>query len=84
MLYHVGDAALAVERQHYASHDYNAMPQGIAALPAKEGTFLFYSGRVSTDQVARFTSSALHPVSRAIAAPYIKDMFKKLQAKAKQ
>jgi hypothetical protein len=82
MLYHVGEAALAVERQYYASHDYNAMLQGIAALPTKEGTFLFYIGRVSTDQVAGFTSAALHPVSRAIAAPYIKDMFRDLQKRA--
>ena len=60
------------------------MLQGIAALPTKDGTFLFYIGRVSTDQVSGFTSSALHPVSRAITAPYIKDMFKSLQAKQKK
>jgi hypothetical protein len=82
MLYHVGEAALAVERQYYASHDYNAMLQGVAAIPTKEGSFLFYIGRVSTDQVAGFTSTALHPVSRAIAAPYIKDMFRDLQKRA--
>jgi hypothetical protein len=81
MLYHVGDAAFAVERHYYTSHDYNSMLQGIAALPTKDGTFLFYIGRVSTDQVAGFGSSALHPVSRAITAPYIKDMFEKLQSK---
>jgi hypothetical protein len=81
ILYHIGDAAMAVERQYYASHDYNSMLQGIAALPTKEGMFLFYIGRVSTDQVAGFTSAALHPVSRAIAAPYIKDMFRDLQTK---
>ena len=82
MLYHVGEAVFAVERQYYASHDYNAMLQGVAAIPTKEGSFLFYIGRVSTDQVAGFTSAALHPVSRAIAAPYIKDMFRSLQDKA--
>ena len=82
ILYHVGDAAMAVERQYYASHDYNSMLQGIAVIPTKEGMFLFYIGRVSTDQVAGFTSAALHPVSRAIAAPYIKDMFRDLQARA--
>ena len=82
MMYHSGDAVFAVERQYYTSHDYNSMLQGIAALPTKDGTFLFYIGRVSTDQVAGFTSSALHPISRAITAPYIKDMFKKVQAKA--
>jgi hypothetical protein len=84
ILYHVGDAAMAVERQYYASHDYNSMLQGIAAIPTKEGMFLFYVGRVSTDQVAGFSSAALHPVSRAITAPYIKDMFKDLQAKVKK
>jgi hypothetical protein len=82
MLYHVGDAALAIERHYYTSHDYNSMLQGIAALPTKDGTFLFYIGRVSTDQVAGFGSSALHPVSRAITAPYIKDMFREVQTKA--
>ena len=82
MLYHVGDAALAIERHYYTSHDYNSMLQGIAVLPTKDGTFLFYIGRVSTDQVAGFGSSALHPVSRAITAPYIKDMFREVQTKA--
>jgi hypothetical protein len=81
MLYHVGDAALAVERHFYASHDYNSMLQQVAALPTKDGTVLFYTGRVSTDQVAGLTASMLHPVSRAIAAPYLKDMFLKIQAK---
>ncbi len=81
LLYHMGDAALAVERHYYTSHDYNSMLQGIAALPTKDGTFLFYIGRVSTDQVAGFGSSALHPVSRAITAPYIKDMFRDVQKK---
>jgi len=82
MLYHVGDAALAVERQYYASHDYNSMLQGLAALPTKDGTVLFYIGRVSTEQVAGFAAAARHPVSRAITAPYIKDMFREVQTKA--
>jgi hypothetical protein len=84
MLYHVSDALFAAERHYYASHDYNSMLQGVAAIPTNEGTFMFYIGRVSTDQVAGLTSAALHPVSRAIAAPYIKDMFKNLQAKGKK
>lgn len=82
ILYHVGDAAMAIERHYYTSHDYNSMLQGIVALPTKEGTFLFYIGRVSTDQVGGFGSSMKHPVSRAITAPYIKDMFEKIQTKA--
>jgi hypothetical protein len=84
MLYHVGDAVVAVERQYYASHDYNSMLQAIGGFPTKEGTLCFYLGLVSTDQVAGFTAPALHPLSRLIAAPYIKDMFKRLQAKAEK
>ena len=84
VLYHAGDAVVAVERQYYASHDYNSMLQAIAGLPTRDGTFCVYLGLVSTDQVAGFTSPALHPLSRIIAAPYIKDMFERLQAKAKQ
>ncbi|MDN5940845.1 MAG: hypothetical protein L0H94_03090 [Nitrospira sp.] len=82
MLYHMDDAALAVERHYYTSHDYNSMLQGIAALPTKDGTFIFYIGRVSTDQVGGFGSSMKHPVSRAITAPYIKEMFRSVQNKA--
>ncbi|MEO8339226.1 MAG: hypothetical protein ABI604_05820 [Nitrospirota bacterium] len=84
MLYHVGDAAFAIERQYYASHDYNSMLQGVAALPTKDGIFLFYIGRVSTDQVGGFGTSLKHPASRAITAPYIKDMFRAFQAKARK
>jgi hypothetical protein len=84
LLYLAGEAVVAVERQYYASHDYNSMLQAIAGLPSKEGTFCFYIGRVSTDQVAGVMSPALHPVSRVIAAPYIKDMFERLRAKAKK
>ena len=50
----------------------------------QDGVLLLYTGRVSTDQVAGFGSSAKHPISRAIAAPYIKDMFKILQAEAEK
>jgi hypothetical protein len=56
------------------------MLQGMAALPTKDGAFVFYIGRVSTDQVAGFGTSAKHPISRAITAPYIKDMFKSIQS----
>jgi hypothetical protein len=48
--YHLGEAAFAVERQYYASHDYSSMLQGIAALSNKDGTFLFYIGRMRQSQ----------------------------------
>ena len=82
MLYRVGDAAFAIERQYYTSHDYNSMLQGFASLPTKDGMFLFYIGRISTDQVGGFGSSMKHPASRAITAPYIKDMLRLVQTKA--
>ena len=84
LLYHVGEAAFAVERHYYASHDYNSMLQGIAALPTKDGTFLFYIGRISTDQVGGFGSSAKHPISRGITAPYIRELLEKTQARAEK
>jgi hypothetical protein len=69
MLYHAGDAAVAVERQYYASHDYNSMLQAIAGLPTKEGTFCFYIGRVSTDQVAGITSLRSIPCPALLPRP---------------
>jgi hypothetical protein len=50
MSYHVGEAAFAVERQYYASHDYSSMLQGIAALSNKDGRFLLYIGRIRQSQ----------------------------------
>lgn len=74
-------AYVAVERQFYTSHDYNSMQQNVAAIQTKDGTLLLYVGRVSTDQVAGFTSAAAHPAARAIMAPYIKDMFEAIRSR---
>jgi hypothetical protein len=83
-LYQINDVYVATDCHYYTTHDYNSMVQGVAALPTDNGVLLIYLGRVSTDQVAGFASKALHPVSRAIAAPYIKDMFETIQAEAKK
>ncbi|MGH7165620.1 MAG: hypothetical protein ACREIS_08870 [Nitrospiraceae bacterium] len=77
-------AYVAVERQFYASHDYNAMQQIVAALQTKDGTLLMYIGRVSTDQVAGFTSAVAHPAARTIMAPYIKEMFEAIRSRAEK
>jgi len=79
-----GEAYVAVERQFYASHDYNAMQQIVAAVPSQEGFLVFYAGRVSTDQVGGFGSSAKHPIARALAAPYYKEMFETIRAQAEK
>lgn len=84
MALQVGDAYVAVERQFYASHEYNSMQQLVAALPTLDGTLLLYAGRVSTDQVGGFGSSAKHPVSRALAAPYLKDMFESVRGRVEK
>jgi hypothetical protein len=77
-------AYVAVERQFYASHDYNSMQQIVAALQTKDGTLLIYVGRVSTDQVAGFTSAAAHPVARTVMAPYIKEMFEAIRSRVEK
>jgi len=77
-------AYVNVERQFYASHDYNSMQQVIAALPTKDGILLVYVARVSTDQVAGFTSAAAHPVARTVMAPYIKDMLEALRTRVEK
>jgi hypothetical protein len=77
-------AYVAVERQFYASHDYNSMQQIVAALQTNDGTLLIYVGRVSTDQVAGFTSAAAHPVARTVMAPYIKDMFEAIRKRVEK
>ena len=77
-------AYVAVERQFYASHDYNSMQQIVAAIQTKDGTLVIYGGRVSTDQVAGFTSAAAHPAARTIMAPYIKDMFEGIRGRVEK
>ena len=77
-------AYVTVERHFYASHDYNSMQQIGVAMPTKDGTLLFYIGRVSTDQVAGLTSAAAHPVARTVMAPYIKKMFESIRSRAEK
>ena len=83
-LFQVGEAYLVIDRHYYATHDYNSMLQATVALPTADGLLIVYIGRVSTGQVAGFTSAALHPVSRAVMSPYIKDMLEALQAEAQK
>jgi hypothetical protein len=81
MLLRIGEAYVMADRHFYASHDYNSLMQSVAALPTKDGMLVIYVSRVSTDQVAGFGSSMKHPVSRAIMAPYLKDLFESLRGK---
>jgi len=84
MRFRIGEAFVVVDRHYYASHDYNSLQQGALALPTKDDIFVTYLSRVSTDQVAGFGSSAKHPVSRALMAPYLKDLLEALRAKAEK
>ena len=56
----------------------------MAALPTKDGMVVTYLGRVSTDQVTGFGSSAKRPVARAHLGSHIKDMLEALRAKAEK
>jgi hypothetical protein len=82
--FRIGEAYVSVDRHYYASHDYNSLQQGAVALPTTNGIVVTYLSRVSTDQVAGFGSSAKHPVSRALMAPYLKDLLEALRAKAEK
>jgi hypothetical protein len=82
--FRIGESFVVVDRHYYASHDYNSLQQGALALPTKDDIFVTYLSRVSTDQVAGFGSSAKHPVSRALMAPYLKDLLEALRAKVEK
>ncbi|MGH8752995.1 MAG: hypothetical protein ACREUJ_03795 [Burkholderiales bacterium] len=84
MLFRIGEAHIIFDRHFYASHDYNSLQQAAVALPTKDGMLVTYLSRVSTDQVAGLGSKAKHPVSRALMAPYIKDLLVALRAKAEK
>jgi hypothetical protein len=84
MHFRIGEALIVVDRHFYASHVYNSLQQGVAALPTKDGMVVTYLGRVSTDQVTGFGSSAKRPVARALMGSHIKDMLEALRAKAEK
>jgi len=84
MLFRVGEAYVFVDRQYYASHEYNCLQQGAAALPTGDGTVVVYLSRVSTEQVAGFGSSVKHAASRVLMTPYFKDLLEALRAKAEK
>ncbi len=84
MLFRVGEAYVIVDRQYYASHDYNCLQQGAAALPTGDGTVVVYLSRVSTEQVAGFGSSVKHSTSHVLMTPYFKDLLEALRAKAEK
>ena len=84
MHFRIGEASIVVDRHFYASHQYNCLQQGVAALPTKDGIVVTYIGRVSTDQVTGFGSSAKRSVARAMIGSHIKDMLEAIRAKAEK
>jgi hypothetical protein len=84
MHFRIGEASIVVDRHFYASHQYNCLQQGVAALPTKDGMVVTYLGRVSTDQVTGFGSSTKRPVARAMIGSHIKDMLEAIRAKAEK
>lgn len=84
MHFRIGEASIVVDRHSYASHDYNSLQQGVAALPTKDGMVLTYLSRVSTDQVTGFGSSAERSVARTLMGSYLKDMLEAVRAKAEK
>jgi len=80
----MGEAYAVLDRHYYSSHDYNCLHQGMLALPTKDGMFVLYLSRISTDQVAGFGSGAKHFGARALVAPHIKDLLEILRLKAEK
>jgi len=84
MLFRVGEAYVIVDRQYYASHNYNCLQQGAMALPTNDGTVVVYLSSVSTEQVAGFGSSMKKSASRVLLTPYFKEMLEALRATAEK
>jgi len=84
MLFRVGEAYVFVDRQYYASHEYNCLQQGAVALQTEGGTIVVYLSRVSTEQVAGFGSSVKKSASRILMIPYFKELLEALRAKAEK
>jgi hypothetical protein len=63
---------------------YNSLQSIIAALPYKDKTIVFYSGRTSTDQVAGFARGTKHSIGRKIMAKEIVARLKELKAYVKK
>ena len=84
MHFRIGEASIVVDRHFYASHQYNCLQQVVLALPTKDGMVVTYIGRVSTDQVTGFGSSAKRPAARAMIGSHIKDMLEAIRAKAEK
>jgi hypothetical protein len=55
---------IILSRQFYVGHTYNSSNVVAGGLPYKEGTLVFYSTRLSTDQVTGFGSDLKHTVGR--------------------
>ena len=84
MLFRSGEAYVIVDRQYYASHEYNCLQQGAAALPTRDGTVVVYLSRVSTEQVAGFGTSVKKSAARVLMTPYFRDLLEALRAKAEK
>ena len=84
MLFRIGEAYVFVDRQYYASREYNCLQQGAVALQTEGGTVVVYLSRVSTEQVAGFGSSVKKSASRILMTPYFKDLLEALRAKAEK
>ena len=84
MLFRIGEAYVFVDRQYYASHEYNCLQQGAVALQTEGGTVVVYLSRVSTEQVAGFGSSVKKPASRILMTPYFKGLLEALRARAEK
>ena len=76
------EGAFLAERQYYVGHSYNSMQILAGCIPMEKGTFVFYSNRTFTDQVAGFASGMKHSIGRGQMRDEIVKGFQEIRAAA--
>ena len=76
-----GEAWVAVQRQFYVSTGYNAQQALAALLPGPKGTIVFYTSRVSTDQVTGFGGSAKRSIGSRMLASQLEALYRSIGQK---
>jgi len=75
------ELGLALERQFYASHDYNSGLASFGCFAVQDQTMVFYTNRTSTDQVEGFAQDMRHSIGRKQMRAEILATFEDARAK---
>jgi hypothetical protein len=70
-----GAARVVVQRQYYASADYNGEQAVAGFLPVREGTVVVYAAHAFTDQVGGIGGSVKRSIGHRVMADQMKKLF---------